>query len=103
MAHSVRGTICGHTVVTNLHYVQQTTLKLCGHCTHSCGSGYKYSLACTHTPPPTQGPATVLQCLSDGSEGAWGIPHIPLSALEKESNQAGTRGKRPWEGYIQSP
>lgn len=30
--------------------------------------------------PPT---ATVLQCLSDGNEGTWGIPHIPLSTLQK--------------------
>lgn len=50
-----------------------------------------------HIPPPppspashspTQGLATVLQCLSDGSEGAWGIPHIPLSNSEEESNGA---------------
>lgn len=46
-----------------------------------------------HTPPTNRGPATVLQCLSDGSEGAWGIPRIPLSASETESNQAGDIGK----------
>lgn len=39
-----------------------------------------------HTHPPR---ATVLQCLSDGNQGARGIPHIPVSTLQKESSETG--------------
>lgn len=49
---SDRGIICGHTVVTNVHHVQQTTLNLCGHCTHTCGSGHMYKLVCAHPSSP---------------------------------------------------
>lgn len=68
VAHPVRGTICGHTVVTNTHYVQQTTLKLCGCCTHSWGGGCMYSPACDITtpspPPPIHPPKAVPQSCS---------------------------------------
>ena len=90
---SVRTQNWGHTVVAYLHYVQQTSARPCGYCAHSCGSGYVYSLDCVHPYPPTQGPATVQQCLSDENEGTWGIPHIPLSALKKATNQVWTWGK----------
>lgn len=94
---SFRGFNCGHTVATNLYYVQQTTVKSCGHCTNSCGSGCMYSLVSTPIHPPI-----VLLCLSDRSEGTWGIPHIPLSTWQKASNQAGTQGRWLRNGSIHS-
>lgn len=60
---------------------------------HSCGNGCVYSLDCLHPYPHTQGPAMVLQHLSDENVGTWGIPHIPFAALQKASNQVRTREK----------
>lgn len=54
--------------------------------------------SCLHPYPPTQSHAIVLLCLSDGSEGAGGIPHIPLSTWQKASRSGRDAGREGGSG-----
>lgn len=51
-------------------------------------------------PPIHPSRATVLQCLSDGNQGARGILHIPVSTVQKKSSET---GKVAYEGHRELP
>lgn len=53
------GTICGHTDLL-IFITLNKQLMLCGYCTHSCGCGYMYRLACAA--PPSNSKALPQSC-----------------------------------------